>query len=161
MIENLRRLLDAHPFFHGLAPEQVEVLVGCASNRVLPAGAMLFTEGAPADQFFLLRAGRVALEVHVPNRGPLVFETRDGDGVLGWSWLVPPYRWHFDARVVSEVRFLAFDAVCLRGKMDADPVLGYALMQRFLPLVVERLQATRVRMLDLFAQPGAPGRLHG
>ncbi len=158
-MEDLGRLIRAHPFFADLAPDHLQLVVGCAANRRLTAGQMLFQEGAPADHFFLLREGRVALELNVPQRGPFVFETIDEDEVLGWSWLLPPYRWHFDARAVTNLRYFAFDAKCLRGKMEADHELGYVLMQHFLPVIVDRLQATRVRMLDLFgagrgAEPG-------
>lgn len=158
-MEDLGHLIGAHPFFAGLEARHLALVVGCASNHRLEAGQWLFQEGAPADRFFLLREGRVALEMNVPQRGPFVFETVDEDDVIGWSWLIPPYRWHFDARAVTRLRFFAFDAVCLRGKMAADAELGFALMQRFLPIVVDRLQATRVRMLDLFA--ATPGSRFG
>jgi len=156
----LEPLIARHPFFADLPPRYLELVTGCASNHVLEQGRMLFREGEPADQFFLLREGRVALEINVPQRGAVVFETIDENDVLGWSWLAPPYRWSFDARAVTRLHYLAFDATCLRAKMAADHELGYALMQRFMPVLIARMQAARVRMLDLFGDipPTRQGR---
>lgn len=151
-MREIRDLLAAHPFFAGLAPEYLDLLVGCGRNVVFRAGGYIFRDGEAADRFYLLRAGRVALEVHAPGRAPLVIQTLHEEEVLGVSWLIPPYRWNFDARAMEDTRALALDAVCLRGKCDADPVLGYALMQRFVPELVRRLQATRLRLLDVYGE---------
>jgi len=75
--------------------------------------------------------------------------------VLGWSWLFPPYRWHFDAHATTVVRATAFDGTCLRGKCDADPALGYELTSRFAQTLIERLQWTRLRLLDVYGNVGA------
>ena len=80
----------------------------------------------------------------------MTIETIDDGDLLGWSWLVPPFREQLDARAIDTVHTVAFDAACLRGKADTDPVLGYELMKRFVPVIVERLQATRVRLLDVY-----------
>jgi CRP-like cAMP-binding protein len=111
---------------------------------------LLFREGEPADIFYLLRRGRVALELHAPERGGLVIDTIEPDEVVGWSWLFPPYRWHFDARAASEVRAVAFDGACLRGKCDDDKELGYELMKRFGQVMIDRMQHARVRLLDVY-----------
>jgi CRP/FNR family transcriptional regulator, cyclic AMP receptor protein len=86
----------------------------------------------------------------VPARGPVVIETLEGGEVLGWSWLFAPYRWHFDARTLTVVRATAFDGACLREKCAADPALGYDLMGRFAHVLMERLQWTRLRLLDVY-----------
>jgi CRP-like cAMP-binding protein len=114
---------------------------------------MLFREGDPADAFYVVRRGRVALELFVPNRGALTVETIEPGEVVGWSWLFPPYRWHFDGRAVEPVRAIAVDGACLRGKCNADPALGYELMRRFSQVMLERLQATRLRLADLYGAP--------
>ena len=142
-------LRDA-PLFRGLAAEQLEVLAGCASNVRFAEGEVLFREGDEADTFYLVRHGTIALETFVPARGPVTIETAEAGEVVGWSWLFPPYRWHFDARALSLVRATAFDGACLRGKCDADPALGYELMRRFAQVMIERLQWTRLRLLDLY-----------
>jgi CRP-like cAMP-binding protein len=139
--------------FRGMAPERLAVVAGCGSTTGFEAGEYLFREGEPADLFFLVRTGAVALEVHTPGRGSLTIETIEAGDVVGWSWLFPPYRWHFDARAVEPARAIAFDGACLRGKAEADPALGYDLMSRFASVMIERLQATRLRLLDLYGEP--------
>ena len=153
-MKGIAELLANHPLFDGLASEYAELLAGCASNVAVPAGTALFREGDAADRFWLIRRGRVSLELHSPGRGQLVIETLDEGEVLGWSWLLPPYRWHFDAIALEDLGAVAFDGACVRAKFDADPRLGYQLLSRFMPLAVDRLQATRLRLLDLYGAAG-------
>ena len=141
------------PLFAGLDADQAARLAGCARTAGWKQGEMLFREGDPADAFYLVRRGRVALELFVPNRGALTVETIESGEVVGWSWLFPPYRWHFDGRAVEPVRAIAVDGACLRGKCDADPALGYELMRRFSQVMLERLQSTRLRLADLYGAP--------
>jgi CRP-like cAMP-binding protein len=143
-------LLVGHPFFAGLDDEIIRELEGCARNVHVHDGGALFREGEDADSFFVVRKGRVALDVHLPDRGSVVIATVEAGDVVGWSWFVPPYRWFFDARAVGEVSAVRVDATCLRDKCAADPALGYALMQRVAQVMYQRLQATRVRLLDVY-----------
>ena len=154
-MSDVAELLGDAPFFGGLRPEWRALIAGCGSNVGFDAGALIFREGDAAESFYLLRHGSVALEAYVASRGEMVIETIDAGDVLGWSWLFPPYRWHFDAHAASEVRAIAFDARCLRGKCDADPALGYELTKRFAQTMVERLQWTRLRLLDVYGNAGA------
>jgi CRP-like cAMP-binding protein len=149
-VRDLRQLLGEHPFFAGLGDEALDLVAGCASNVHVDAGDYLFHLGDPADRFFVVRRGRVALELHVPGAGQRVLDTVEDGQVLGWSWLVPPYQWFLDARATQPTSVIALDGVCLRGKCDADPALGYALMQRVAQVMYQRLQSTRVRLLDLY-----------
>ena len=153
-IHGLERYLAGHPFFQGLADEYLELLAGCARNVVFEPGEIIFSQGAPADVFYLLRDGRVAIEIPAPGGGRIVIDTLDGGDVLGASWLVAPFRWHFDARALDLTRAFALDAVCLRGKCDDDPVLGYDLMKRFAAIMQDRLHATRLRLTDMYGNPG-------
>jgi CRP-like cAMP-binding protein len=114
---------------------------------------MLFREGTPADRFFLIREGRIALEIDAPGRGPLTIETLQAGDVVGWSWLFEPYRWHLDGRAVSSTGLVAFDGACLRAKCEADHELGYALMQRFAECLIERLEATQLQLTDVYGHP--------
>lgn len=139
-----------HPFFAGLDDSTMSMLVGCAQNVHFRPGEYLFHEGEAANRFFVVRRGRVALDVHVPGRGEQVVDTVDEGDVVGWSWFVPPYRWFFDARAVQDVSAVAVDATCLRDKCDDDPALGYEMMQRVANVMYHRLQSTRVRLLDLY-----------
>jgi CRP-like cAMP-binding protein len=154
-LETLERLLAEHDLFRGLDDRYVTLLTGCAANVRFHDGAFLFREGEPADRFFVLREGRVALEIGAPGHGPIVIQTLGHDDVLGYSWLFPPYRWRFDARAIEPTRALALDGQCLRGKCDEDPVLGYELMKRFAGIALQRLQATRLQLLDVYGHVGA------
>ncbi len=149
-METLERVLAEHPFFKGLGAPYVQLLVGCAANVRFESGTLLFREGEDANQFYVLRHGKVALTVCAPPRKPMTIETLGDGEVLGWSWLVPPYHWHFTARAEELTRAIAMDATCLRTKCEEDPALGYQLMKRFTHIMVERLQATRLRLLDMY-----------
>ena len=150
MRRSLETMLASVPLFDGLEPDVLALLAGCASNVRFAEGDRLFYQGEAADVFYVIRHGSVALETFVPARGPVVIETIEGGDVVGWSWLFAPHRWQFDARAISAVRATAFDGACLRGKCDADPALGYVLMGRFARVIVERLQWTRLRLLDVY-----------
>ena len=157
-MKSMADILAAHPLFAGLDPEITDLLGGCAGNVHFSDGDYLFKVDEPADTFYLLRAGDVALELRMPGRGRLTVQTVHPGAVVGASWILPPYRWRFDARAVGAVRATGIDAACLRTKCDADPSMGYQVMQRFLPVVAERLQTTRLRLLDLYAPPAEVGR---
>jgi CRP/FNR family transcriptional regulator, cyclic AMP receptor protein len=154
-MQTIDELLEEIDVFRGLADEQLDLIVGCALNRVFADGDLLLREGEPANEFFAIRHGTVALETFVPQRGAVTIETLHGGDVLGWSWLFPPHRTVYDARALGVVRTIAFDGACLRGKAEEDPRLGYDLMTRFTGVVVERLQATRLRLLDVYGQVAA------
>src|SRR6478672_8975743 len=134
-MDTIEAVLRDVPLFEGLTPAQLEVIAGCGSNVQFREGELLFKDRDPAESFYVLRHGSVALET--------------GE-VVGWSWLFPPYQWHFDARAVSLVRATSFDGVCLRGKCDTDPKLGYDLISRFAQVMIRRLQWTRLRLLDVY-----------
>lgn len=163
MPQTLEPLLRGHKFFAGLDPAHLALLAGCASNEVFPAGSFLFREGEPAQTFYLIREGKVALEIAAPGRGgrtgvgasgasagALVIQTLGDGDVAGFSWLIEPHRWEFDGRAVERVRAVRMDGTCLRGKCEDDPRLGYELMRRFAGLTASRLQATRLQLLDVY-----------
>jgi len=154
MVKRLEAILEDVPFFAGLSPAELELLAGCAGNVHFDEGEVLFREGDPANAFYVVRHGTVALETHVPARGGMTIETIEAGEVIGWSWLFPPYRWHFDARALSSVRATAFDGECLRVKCEQEPRLGYDLMKRFAQVLMERLQWTRLRLLDVYGDRG-------
>ena len=153
-MRTIEGLLGEVPALHALTPEHRDTVAGCARNQVFDPGARIMREGEPADAFYVIRAGQVALGTVVPGRGEVILQTlHDGD-LLGWSWLVPPYRTAFDARSVGTTHAIAFDGACLRGKCEADPALGYDLLKLLSSVFVERLQDTRLRLLDLYAKAG-------
>jgi CRP-like cAMP-binding protein len=149
-MEAIDDLLSRHAFFEGFKPDYLALIAGCAQNMHFDAGAYLFREGTPADRFFAIRGGSIAIETYVPSRGPVVLQTCGEGEIVGWSWLFPPYIWQFDARAREGVRVTAFDGACLRTKCDADPALGYEFMKRLTRLVSSRLEATRRQLLDVY-----------
>lgn len=154
-MREIEELLGEIPSLAGLPLEQAALVAGCGRNILTEAGTHLFREGDSADTFYAIRRGSVALEMAAPPRAPLIVETMHAGDVLGWSWLFPPYRIQFDARASEEVHAIAFDGACLRGKCEADHALGYELMGRFAAVMTQRLQATRMRLLDIYGTTDA------
>jgi len=149
-MEGLDAILRKLPFFADLTPDQQVLISGCARNHRFDAGQYLFREGDAADEFFIVRHGQVALEIVAPGRTPRVISTLGEDEVVGAAWLVPPYRWMYDARARTLTRAIGIDAACLRGKCDADPALGYDMMKLFLPMLVKQLHSTQLQLLDVY-----------
>jgi len=149
-MQTLEPILAEHPFLKGLDPQYLKLLVGCASNVRFNAGQFIFREGEEANQFYMIRQGKVALEILAAERGPITLQTVGEGDVLGWSWLIPPYRWRFDALALELTRAIALDGKCLRQKSEEDHNLGYELLKRFSTIIVERLEATRLQLLDVY-----------
>jgi CRP-like cAMP-binding protein len=149
-METLERILAEHPFFKGLEEPYLQLLVGCASNVRFNAGEVIFREGEEANRFYLIRQGKVAVETFTPGRGPIIIQTLGEGELLGWSWLIAPYRWRFDGRAVELTRAIALDGECLRGKCEEDHNLGYELMKRVAHVIEQRLEATRLQLLDVY-----------
>jgi CRP-like cAMP-binding protein len=148
-ITSIRDLLAEQPVLRDLEPADIDLIAGCARNEVVEAGTFLAREGDPADRFFVLRAGKVALAIQAPT-GPLVVETLGTGDLVGWSWLFPPHRFTYDVEAVERTRMVTVEATCLVAKCEQDPAFGYRLMKRFSQVLVERLYATRLRLLDLY-----------
>jgi CRP/FNR family transcriptional regulator, cyclic AMP receptor protein len=151
-MEGLERILAEHRLFHDLGQSFIELAAGCAKNTAFQQDEYLFRADDPANWIYLVRHGRVALEMVTPGRGAMVFETLGEGEVVGLTWLLPPYRWGYDARAAELTRAIALDARCLRDKCEADHDMGYEILKRFLPALVQRLQATRLQMLDVYGR---------
>jgi CRP-like cAMP-binding protein len=149
--KTIDQILAAHPFFQGFAPAQIQIIAGCAHNAQFKADTSLFREAEAASTFYLLRSGKVALETNIPGPGMVTIETIGAGEVVGWSWLFPPYTWHFSARALDDVQATVFDGACLRGKAEQDHDLGYALAMKFAEVMMRRLQATRLQLLDMYS----------
>jgi len=149
-METLEPILAKHPFLKGLEPRHLKILVGCASNVRFNAGHFLFHEGEEANEFYMIREGKVAVQIQGGERGPIIVQTVGEGEVLGWSWLIPPYRWRFDASALELTRAIALDGKCLRMKSEEDHDLGYELLKRFAGIIVERLEAARLQLLDVY-----------
>jgi len=149
-MEDLTKILAEHLFFKGLSDDYLKLIVGCASNVKFGAGEMILKEGEEANNFYLIRSGKVSIQFKTPNKGPIIIETLGEGDILGWSWLIPPYIWHFDAKAVELTRMIALDGKCLRGKCEDDHNLGYELLKRFSEIIVKRLEATRLQLMDVY-----------
>jgi CRP/FNR family transcriptional regulator, cyclic AMP receptor protein len=156
----LEPILRGHPFFEGLPDPDITLITGCARNVRFHHGDQLAREGDDADQFFLIREGRVSLDIPAPSGGAIRLQTLDAGDVVGYSWLMPPFRWQFDVTALTEVRALSMDGRCLRGKCDDDPRLGYDLMKRFSQIMADRLAGTRLQLLDLYGANPDPALSH-
>lgn len=148
-MQTIEEYLPSHPFFAGLDEHAISLVTGCAVNAHRRPGEYVFREGEPADTFYVIRRGRVAIQMRLPTEGAVLDTARAGD-VVGWSWLVAPYRWTFDAVATEETSLVSIDGACLRGKCEADSALGYLLLQRVVQVMSTRLHSARVRLLDLY-----------
>jgi CRP-like cAMP-binding protein len=158
-METAYDLLAAQPFLAGLTPRQLDKLSYWSKRSVFHAGTRLFEEGGRADRFWLIKDGHVRLDTRRPEQddgGRIVVETLGPGAVLGWSWLYPPYRWHFGASAVETTLATELDGPGVRELCQRDAELGYLLVSRFMAVVVDRLQATRLRLVDLISEPTSP-----
>jgi CRP/FNR family transcriptional regulator, cyclic AMP receptor protein len=151
-MRTIAELLEEAPALSALAAPHRAEIAGCARNCVFPPGEQIMREGDPADTFYVIREGAVALETAVPGRGSVTLQTLHDGEILGWSWLVPPHRTAFDARSLGTTHAIGFDGACLRGRCESDPALGYDLLKLMATVFAERLQDTRLRLLDLYGR---------
>lgn len=147
---SLARSLKDHSLVKGLLDGHVDFLSGCTKNVRIASGRFLFREGARADELYLVRSGKIALEVHDGGRGTAVVETIGADDTLGWAAINPPYRWSLDARALEPTLLFAIDSACLRQKLEADHSFGYAFTKRLMNEIHDRLERVRLQALDVY-----------
>jgi CRP/FNR family cyclic AMP-dependent transcriptional regulator len=150
---DLATIVARHPFLTGLTSHQYRLLTDCAMMTNFEPGELIFREGDPANRFYLIQSGKVALESCASRDGVTLIQTVGAGEVLGWSWLFPPYYWHFDARAVEATKAIFFYGTPLRAECEADHDLGYELIRRMAEVMMQRLQATRRQLLHLPALP--------
>lgn len=152
--QSIADYLSSHPFFSGLDDRYIQFLAESAVETRISEGGVLFRQGKRADKFYLLRSGQVSIQVPALV-GPVLEIQRIGEGqVLGWSWLIAPYLWNFQARVETDSTFLEFDGRAVLARCEQDPKFGYELLKRFAALMSERLDAARQKMMDEWNPPG-------
>ena len=149
-MHDLREILKEQEFLKAMDSEHLEVIVGCASKVRFAPDDYLFREGDEAKKFFLVSHGRVAVELDVNFQSRIVMTLEPGQ-LVGWSWLLPPYRYKTAARAVEMTRAICFDGKCLRDKCEADPFLGYVLMKRFVRDLERRLYRAWMQVGDMYA----------
>jgi CRP/FNR family transcriptional regulator, cyclic AMP receptor protein len=140
-----------HPFFKGLRKEHLQLLSGSSMFAQFGPGEVIFQEGAPARHFYLIEHGKVAIEAEINDEGLVQIQTLSDGEPLGWSWLFPPYIWHFHARALQRTTAVYYDAVALRNLCEEEHDFGYELMKRFSAVMLDRLQATRKQMAKMYA----------
>ena len=142
--------LGAHAFFEGIAKQYLAILGERTVHANFSGGEFLFHAGTPANQFYLVQHGKVALQLSAPGMRTSIMQTIGDNEVIGWSWFFPPYQWHFDAKALVPTRTLALDGEWLRQMCEEDHELGYLIMKRVANVLVERLQNARLQMLDFY-----------
>lgn len=150
----IRNYLSEHPFFSGLDEKFIDFLSASSTTRHIEQGHVLFRQGTRADKFYLLQSGEVSVEVPALVGPVLQIQNLGQDQILGWSWLISPYQWHFQARVEEDADLIEFDGSAILEHCEQDPKFGYELLKRFAGLMSERLDAARQKMMDEWNPPG-------
>lgn len=149
-MKTLAEAIAAHPFVAGMSVAHLQVLGGCAMQTEFAEGELLFRAGDLANRFYLIEAGRVALETTANGGSAVLVETVTAGDVLGWSWLFAPYCWHFGARAVEPTRAIFFYGTRLRAECEDDRELGYEVVRRMAVVAIERLQAAREQLARFY-----------
>ena len=153
-MSSIKDYLSSHAFFSGLNDDFIEFLADSATKMRIKEGESLFKQGERADKFYLLRSGQISIQVPALMGPTLDIQTLGEDQILGWSWLISPYRWSFQARAVEDSEVIEFDGSAILARCEKDPAFGYELFKRFAALMSERLDAARQKMMDQWDPPG-------
>ncbi len=150
-MQKLKSFISKHPFFKGLSKSYLDLILACASEARFDPGEIIFREGERANTFYIILRGKVAIEaLMAPERDPItVLNLGEGD-VLGWSWLFPPHRWHFDARAIGLTKAISIDGERIRKQCEDDHDLGYELMKRFANIIEQRLRSLRSQNPNMY-----------
>ncbi|MFH0732155.1 MAG: cyclic nucleotide-binding domain-containing protein [Candidatus Omnitrophota bacterium] len=149
-METIRDILKQHSFFKDLKPEYLDFIAGCASNVSFKAGEVILREGEDADKFYVIRHGKISIDIATSRHNSITIQTiKDGD-ILGWSWLIPPHKHRFNSRAIEDTRATALDGKCLRNKCEENHDLGYELLKRLAVVFTQRLETTRLQLLDMY-----------
>ena len=151
---DLVEYLKTNSIFQGMSDDQIKTLANAAQLRSFDEGECLFKQAESADYCYIVVSGTVSVEIPSIYAPPLVVQTISEEGVLGWSWLIPPYEWTFEADAKAATEVIQFDGKALRDACEADPALGYQLMKRFASLMSQRLHEAREKMMDTWSAPG-------
>jgi CRP-like cAMP-binding protein len=149
-MESLRPILEQHTFFKDLKSEYLDIITGCASNVRFKEGEVILRESEPADKFYLIREGEVAIEISMTKHHAITIQTIHRGDILGWSWLIPPHQNRFNSRAATDTRAIALDGKCLRLKCEENHDLGYELIKRLAAVFVQRLEETRKQLINIY-----------
>jgi CRP/FNR family transcriptional regulator, cyclic AMP receptor protein len=146
--QQLEKRVAAHPFLIGLSEHHIRLLADCAMQTRFDADQLVFRAGETANRFYLIETGSVVLEAPAGNGTSVAIDAVGSGGLLGWSWLFPPYIWHFDARAAEPTTAIFFYGTILREYCDRDTALGLELFKRMSEVMIHRLQQARARLID-------------
>lgn len=149
-MEPVKTLLNEHPFFKDFSKQHIRKIIDITSQISFNPGQYIFRDGEEANSFFLILQGIISLEVYVPNRGPVTLGRLDAGDVLGWSWLYPPHRWHFDARALEAAHMLVLNGKTLRKMIEDDHEFGFQMMKKISLVMEDRLQAARLKLMEVY-----------
>ena len=153
--ETIATRVALHPFLAGMNPRQLALLTDCAIPVHFRKGQTILREGELANRFYLIESGKVVLESGEGFGDAVIIEEIGAGDLLGWSWMFPPYVWHFTARAAEPTEAIFFYGTILREYCERDPSLGYELFKRITPVMLKRLQSARRRMLSIHAHGAA------
>ena len=151
-MERISNALACHRFMSGLEAKHIEKLMKHATQATFEAGTYVFHESEPANSFYLIRSGRIHIELSAEHGTVLVQSVGPGD-FIGWSWLLPPHKWRFDAHVVERSELIVLNGQELRDELEEDHELGYRLMLKFIEVIAQRLEGSRIQLMDLYGSP--------
>jgi CRP/FNR family transcriptional regulator, cyclic AMP receptor protein len=149
-MKTMKDILKEHAFFKDLKEEYLDFVAGCASNVRFRQGDTILKEGDPADKFYLIKEGKVAIYIAVGGHRNITIETIESGKILGWSWLIPPYVNRFNSRAVEDTAAIALDGKCLRQKCESNHDLGFELLRKITNVFTERLEATRMQLINVY-----------
>ncbi len=152
-MKTIADILKEHSFFKGLPPEDLAFIAGCGKNVHFEEGQMIAKSGAPANEFYLVREGKVALFIENPPKKPFLFQTLGENEILGLSWLIPPYQWTASAQAQKPIRAIAIDGACLRQKCEQNAPLGFKLMKHLVQVMISRENTILLHLLDIYGNP--------
>ena len=140
--------LSAHEFFSEFSDDLLEFLCECSSSYEIKKGQLLFRQGENADKFYVVRSGLISLQMPAILGPTLEIQTLDNDQVLGWSWLISPYKWNFQSKAEEDTELLQFDGAIILARCEQDPKFGFELIKKFAALMSVGLNAAREKMMD-------------
>ena len=152
--DSITEYLSKQEILSGLDPDFTQFIASCAKEKRVEKGAVLFRRGDKADRFFLVRSGSLTIEIPAIQGPSLEVQRLGPDKILGWSWLIPPYRWSFQAKAQETSDVIEFDGAAIVKRCEEEPKLGYEMMKRFTLLMSERIEASRQKMMDEWNPPG-------
>ena len=154
-MKKINEIIKEHPFFKDFSEDELKFVESCAQNKVFKKNEFIAHENDEANEFYLIRKGKVAICANIPHKEDLIIQTISDGEILGWSWLFAPYQWMFELIAVETTHVIALNGKCLRAKLEQMPALGYKLMKRFSQLMIARLNATRLQLLDVYGKMGS------